>query len=78
MTAASRPAAPNLPLLFDENLAPSLAQRLTDLYTGSTHVRDVGLAMADDEGIWLHARTGGYIIVTKDDETAALLVIARP
>ena len=68
MSAVSRPAAPNLPLLFDENLAPSLAQRLSDLYPGSAHVRDAGLAMADDEVIWSHARDGGHIIVTKDDD----------
>ena len=55
-------------LLFDENLAPSLAQRLSDLYPGSAHVRDLGLAMADDEQIWLYARDVGFLIVTKDDD----------
>jgi predicted nuclease of predicted toxin-antitoxin system len=55
-------------LLFDQNLAPSLPHRLADLYPGSTHVRDVGLAAADDEAIWSHALEGGYIIVTKDDD----------
>ncbi len=55
-------------LLFDENLAPSLPHRLADLYPESVHVRDVGLATADDEHIWLHAREGSYLIVTKDDD----------
>ena len=55
-------------LLFDQNLAPSLPHRLTDLYPESTHVRDVNLAAADDEAIWSHALEGGYIIVTKDDD----------
>lgn len=55
-------------LLFDENLAPSLPQRLADLYPESVHVRDVGFATADDEQIWLHARECGYLIVTKDDD----------
>jgi len=55
-------------LLNDENSAPSLAQRLSDLYAGSAHVRDVGLTTADDEQIRLHARDGGYLIVTKDDD----------
>ena len=55
-------------LLFDENLAPSLPHRLADLYPQSVHVRDVGLATADDEQIWLHARDRGYLIVTKDDD----------
>jgi predicted nuclease of predicted toxin-antitoxin system len=64
------PAATTSPprLLFDENLAPSLPQRISDLYPGSAHVRDLGLAAADDEEIWLHARVGGYVIVTKDDD----------
>ncbi len=60
--------APPPRLLFDQNLAPSLPHRLADLYPGSTHVRDVDLAAADDEAIWSHAREGGYIIVTKDDD----------
>ena len=32
------------------------------------HVRDLGLATADDEQIWVHARDSGYLIVTKDDD----------
>jgi len=55
-------------LLIDEHSAPSLARRLSDLYPGSAHVRDLGLATADDEQIWLHARNVGYLIVTKDDD----------
>ncbi len=68
MTPGTRAAVPPPRLLFDENVAPSLAHRLSDLYPGSAHVRDVGLATADDEQIWLHARDGGYLIVTKDDD----------
>lgn len=55
-------------LLFDQNLAPALARRLADIYPGSAHVRDAGLASADDEVIWAHATAGGYAIVTKDDD----------
>ena len=65
--APGTPAAP-LRLLFDQNLAPALARRLADLYPGSIHVRDVGLAAADDEAIWAYAVAGGYTIVTKDDD----------
>ncbi len=68
MTAAGPVAAASPRLLFDQNLAPSLLRRLADLYPGSTHVRDVGLAAADDEAIWSHALEGDYIIVTKDDD----------
>lgn len=68
MTAAGQPASPAPRLLFDQNLAPSLARRLADLYPASAHVRDADLSAADDEVIWSHARTSGYIIVTKDDD----------
>ena len=39
-------------LLFDENLAPRLVAALADLYPDSGHVRDVGLARANDAEIW--------------------------
>lgn len=59
-------AAPRL--LLDENLAPALARRIADLYPGSAHVRDLGLAMADDEAVWHHAGAHGFVIATKDDD----------
>jgi predicted nuclease of predicted toxin-antitoxin system len=55
-------------LLLDQNLAPTLARRLADLYPGSAHVRDFGLATADDEAVWAHAAAHGFTIVTKDDD----------
>ena len=58
----------SLRLLFDQNLAPQLARRLIDLFPGSVHVRDVGLARAGDDVVWTHAASGGFIIVTKDDD----------
>jgi len=57
-----------LKLLFDQNLSPRLVTRLADLYPGSAHVRDVGLAASDDEPVWRHAAAGGFVIVTKDDD----------
>lgn len=60
------PAAPRL--LFDQNLAPTLIRKLADLYPGSGHVREFGLAAADDEAVWSHAVAHGFIIVTKDDD----------
>ncbi|HLP25724.1 MAG TPA: DUF5615 family PIN-like protein [Acidobacteriota bacterium] len=38
-------------LLFDQNLPRSLVERLSDLFPSSTHVRDAGLAQADDIAI---------------------------
>jgi hypothetical protein len=43
-------------LLFDENLAPRVAERLLDLFPGSMRVRDVGLASDDDLIVWEHAK----------------------
>jgi predicted nuclease of predicted toxin-antitoxin system len=57
-----------LKLLFDENLAPRLAVTLADLFPGSTHVRDIGLAKAQDREIWIHARDAGFAIVSKDND----------
>lgn len=53
-------------LLFDENLSPQLVGRLTDLYPGSQHVRDVGLARGEDEAVWSYAKDNGFFIVSKD------------
>lgn len=55
-------------LLFDENLAPSLASSLADLYPASMHVRDLGLEAADDDSVWAHAAANGFVIVTRDDD----------
>lgn len=53
-------------LLFDQNLAASLVQRLADVYPGSQHVRDVGLGSADDAAVWAYAAESGLTIVPKD------------
>ena len=53
-------------LLFDENLSPTLIRLLADVFPGSTHVRDVGLASADDKDVWEHAKRYDLAIVSKD------------
>jgi predicted nuclease of predicted toxin-antitoxin system len=55
-------------LLFDENLSPRLVELLRQDFSGSAHVRDVGLLGADDGRIWDHARDHGLIIVSKDND----------
>lgn len=55
-------------LLFDQNLAPRLLLGLEDFFPGSAHVRDLGLAQAEDRAIWNYAATSGFAIVTKDDD----------
>lgn len=41
-------------LLFDENLSPQLVRRLADVFPGSAHVRDCGLAGGADVAVWRH------------------------
>ena len=62
-------------LLFDQNLSPSLPRRLSNLYPDSTHVRDVGLQMADDSDVWEYARTHGFAIVSKDSDFQARSIV---
>ena len=55
-------------LLFDQNLAPALAKRLTDVFPDSLHVREAGLERAADGDIWRFALDHGLAIVTKDSD----------
>lgn len=41
---------------------------LSDLFPGSSHVRDHGLQDADDETIWGFARDNNLVIVSKDSD----------
>ena len=66
MSDAGPPAAPRL--LFDQNLSAALVRRLADVFPTSAHVRDLGLATADDEAVWARAAVDGFVIVTKDDD----------
>jgi predicted nuclease of predicted toxin-antitoxin system len=53
-------------LLFDQNLSYRLVPALESMYPGSVHIREVGLAMADDETVWNYARQHEFAIVSKD------------
>lgn len=53
-------------LLFDQNLSPRLAARLSDVFPGSGHVSFVGLDRAADEEVFSYALRHGYAIVSKD------------
>ena len=55
-------------LLFDQNLSHKLVARLADLFTGSAHARELGMAAADDLSVWQHARTSGFTIASKDGD----------
>ena len=63
-------------LLFDQNLSPRLADRLTDVYPDSTHVYLIGLDRSSDKVLWNYARDNGYVIVTKDADFNDLSVLS--
>lgn len=65
-------------LLLDENLSPRLAGSLADVYPRSLHVRDVGLASAEDSEVWAHARENGFAIVSKDADFHQRSLLAGP
>jgi len=55
-------------LLFDENLSPRLSRLLALEFPGSMHVRDAGLASANDDAVWTHAVANHFAIVSKDSD----------
>lgn len=55
-------------LLLDQNVSHRLVQRLSNLYSGSTHVRSVGLHEAGDSEVWQYALDHELTIVTKDSD----------
>jgi predicted nuclease of predicted toxin-antitoxin system len=57
-----------LKLLFDQNLAPQLVVALSDLFPDSVHVREIGMAEAQDRELWIHAQESGFAIVSKDND----------
>lgn len=55
-------------LLLDQNLSFRLVAALADLFPASVHVRDVGLARADDASVWQYARDHRLTVLTKDSD----------
>ena len=55
-------------LLFDQNLSRRLPEQLTDCFSGSLHVSDLGLTRADDERIWRVAGAQDFVLVSKDSD----------
>ena len=52
-------------------LPPALAVWLGERSLSATPVRDLGLRESDDGSIWNFATTGGWIVVTKDEDFVA-------
>ena len=55
-------------LLFDQNLSIALVGKLSDLFPGSVHVKQVGMSDAADDTVWEFAKANGYTIVSKDSD----------
>ena len=53
-------------LLFDQNLSDRLVRIMDPEFPGSKHVKELGLAEADDAIIWEQAARSGFAIVSKD------------
>jgi predicted nuclease of predicted toxin-antitoxin system len=60
---------------LDENLSERLVPRLADVFPGSAHVRNLGQGGASDHSVWGTARTGEFILVTRDEDFVTLSVL---
>jgi predicted nuclease of predicted toxin-antitoxin system len=57
--------------LVDAQLPPALARWLGEHGCSAAPVRELGLRDSDDGSIWNFADTGGWIVVTKDEDFIA-------
>lgn len=65
-------------LLIDENLSHRLVARLSDLFPGSIHVTDLGVAESPDAVVWERAKTEGFAILTADADFFELVTTLGP
>ena len=59
-------------LLIDQNLSPRLVGRLMDVFPGSVHVSEAGLAHALDRAVWEYAGANELVLVSKDADFGEL------
>ena len=62
-------------LLFDQNLSFKLCQAIADLFPGSSQVRLLGMAEADDTIVWQHAKANAVALVTQDSDFADMAAL---
>jgi predicted nuclease of predicted toxin-antitoxin system len=55
-------------LLLDQNLSSRLVGALDEVFPGSAHVRQFGLATADDGVVWRFARENAFMLLSKDTD----------
>lgn len=64
--------------MIDNQLPVALARHLQEAGYPSVHVRDIGLADADDRTLWEHAKARGWVLVSKDEDFQALSIRLGP
>jgi predicted nuclease of predicted toxin-antitoxin system len=55
-------------LLLDENLSRKIVPALQEAFPGSTQVALLGMERSDDRELWEHAKSMGFVLVTKDED----------
>lgn len=65
-------------LLLDQNLSFKLCQQIADIFPGSSHVRLLGLAEAEDWTVWEHAGGNGFVLVSQDADFAEMAALLGP
>jgi predicted nuclease of predicted toxin-antitoxin system len=64
-------------LLFDANLSPEVARRLSGAGHDAIHVADIGLLSASDPDIMQAAAAEDRVLVTADSDFAAMLALGE-
>lgn len=64
-------------LLFDENLSHQLVDRLSDVYPGSQHVRQLGMKASPDRIVLGYAGLMDMVLVTKDGDFDDLALLSE-
>ena len=62
----------------DENLSRKLPALLDDRFKGSVSVAGLDLLRTPDDELWVIARDGGYVILTKDNDFESLSILHGP
>lgn len=63
--------------LLDENVPPSLAERLRDAGIEASHLFELGLGNSPDEVILQYALENGMVVLTYDSDFTTLLALGK-
>lgn len=55
-------------LLIDHNLSHKILRYISGKFKGSAHVKDIGMAKADDLEVWQYAKSHGFTILSQDSD----------